>query len=409
MRVLHYSTYGERCGIAGYCADLVRELDARGIESEVEPVNRADSAYLAPREWAAKLARLVERAQGFDLVHFQHEFSFFGPVDRIPDGNRQFFRTLESLHRLRVPVVATFHTMPFFVPELPTPAERLKKFVKGSLFGWKPKRTLGDPRRKVRVVVHTKRSRLQLIRLGVSDELVRVIPMGVGERAEVVREMPSAEAKARLGLPAGCTLLSLFGFIAQYKGHLDVVKALERLPEHFVFAAVGGPHPEGRDRTLDRMLKDWQGDPRRLVITGHVPTETLDLYHAATDICLAPYTDPKLASSAAITWAVSSGKPVVASTIPTFRELAGKHNCLKLCNPKAPHELAWTIERLAASEVEKRELVANANAYCEQAGWPNAAAEVLGIYEELLGRRDGGAPRVTAARVGAGRLRGVGV
>ena len=41
-----------------------------------------------------------------------------------------------------------------------------------------------------------------------------------------------------------------------------------------------------------------------------VEQDELDLYHAATDICLAPYIDDNLSSSAAITWALTSGKPI---------------------------------------------------------------------------------------------------
>ncbi len=401
-RVLHYSTWGDRCGIGNYTADMVRELDALGLANDPVPVDRTTAAYLSPTEWRAKLAAVAARAGGYDLLHLQHEFSFFGPADCVPEGNRHFFGLLAQLKRAGTPTVVTFHTMPVFLPDQPSYRQRLKALVRGGLFGWTPGRTLGKPRWPVRAVVHTRRSRLQLVRAGVHEDLIRVVPMGVGRRSGVLTDMPAAAAKASLGLPPGCTLLSLFGFIARYKGHLDAVAALKLLPESYVLAVVGGPHPEGQDRTLDKMLKLWTGNPARLVVTGHVPQDTLDLYHAATDVCLAPYTDPKLASSAAITWAVSSGKPVVASTIPTFRELAGVHHCLRLCNPRAPHELAWTVRRLMADEAGRRELVANAAAYCDTASWPTAARQVARVYEELLGRP----VTATVGRVPAGRLVG---
>lgn len=385
VRVLHYSTWGDRCGIGNYTADMARELDTLGMVNDPTPVDRATAAYLSPREWRAKLQAVADQARHYDLLHLQHEFSFFGPPDCVPEGNRHFFRLLRTLKRAGTPTVVTFHTMPVFLPDQPSWKQRLKAMVRGGLFGWTPGRTLGRTGWPVRAVVHTRRSRLQLIRAGVHEDLIRVVPMGVGKRTSVT-DLSPAEAKTRLGLPPGCVLLSLFGFIARYKGHLDAVAALKLLPKEYVLAVVGGPHPEGQDRTLDKLLKGWTGDPARLVVTGHVSAETLDLYHAATDVCLAPYTDPKLASSAAITWAVSSGKPVVASTIPTFRELAGRHQCLRLCNPKAPHELAWTIRRLMADPVGRRELVANAAEYCQKAGWPVAALAVAGVYEELLGR-----------------------
>jgi glycosyltransferase involved in cell wall biosynthesis len=386
VRVLHYSTWGDRCGIGNYAADLARELDRLGVRTDPVAVDRTTAAYLSPAEWRAKLAAVAEQARDYDLLHLQHEFSFFGPADCLPEGNRHFFGLLRQLKRAGTPTAITFHTMPVFLPDHPTPLQRLKKLVRGGLFGWTPGRTLGRADWPVRAVVHTRRSRLQLVRAGVDERLIRVVPMGVGQRTSVLTDLSPAEAKARLGLPPGCVLLSLFGFIARYKGHRDAVAALKLLPDNYVLAVVGGPHPEGQDRTLDAILREWTGDPARLVVTGHVPTDTLDLYHAATDICLAPYTDPKLASSAAITWAVSSGKPVVATTIPTFRELAGTHRCLRLCNPRAPHELAWTVRRLAGDEAGRRELVANAAAYCGKASWAEAGRQVAAVYADLLGR-----------------------
>ena len=394
VRVLHYSTWGDRCGIGDYTAAMVEELDALGLHNDPAAVDRTASAYLSPAEWRAKLDAVAARGRGYDLVHLQHEFSFFGPADAVPEGNRHFFRLLRTLRRAGTPTVVTFHTMPEF-PDLKT---RLRLLARGRSFGWRP----GGMGRTTRAVVHTRRSRLHLIRSGMDERLLRVVPMGVGRRAAAVSELSPTLAKARLGLPPGCTLLSLFGFIAKYKGHIDAVAALKLLPKEDVLAAVGGPHPEGNDRTLDKMLKMWDGDPARLVVTGHVSAEALDLYHAATDVCLAPYTDPRLASSAAITWAVSSGKPVVASTIPTFRELAGVHQCLRLCNPNAPHELAWTVQRLMADAAGRRALVERAATYCETASWPAAARQVAGVYEELLGRPVAAA----VARLG-GRLVGV--
>ena len=43
MRVLHVSTWDVPCGIATYCANLVRALDGHGIRSDVYP--------LAPHRW----------------------------------------------------------------------------------------------------------------------------------------------------------------------------------------------------------------------------------------------------------------------------------------------------------------------------------------------------------------------
>jgi D-inositol-3-phosphate glycosyltransferase len=219
--------------------------------------------------------------------------------------------------------------------------------------------------------------------------------MGVDDRRPELYRESRAAAKARLGLPNDAVVLSLFGFVAAYKGHEVAVQALKRLPDRFVLAVVGGPHPEGGDATVDRILRLWaKRDSNRLRITGFVDPPTRDLYQMATDVCLAPYTEGNLASSAGITWGLSSGRPVVASAIPSFRELNEKSSALELVTPGCPAELAWTVQRLITNPARTAELVRNALDYSSQCSWDVVAREVSQIYGELVGRTVGQEPEL---------------
>ena len=111
------------------------------------------------------------------------------------------------------------------------------------------------------------------------------------------------------------------------------------------------------------------------------------MYHAATDICLAPYIDDKLSSSAAITWALTSGKPVIASTIRAFREINETIPCMLPVTPKCEMELAWQIQRLAADPEQQRQLVENARRYAREHSWDEIAKRVVRIYGEIAGSR----------------------
>jgi len=402
-RVLHFTTWDEACGIAGYARDLIGALDARGVVNGIYPVNRAvlrGMTFETTRNW---LNVLAEQARGYDVLHIQHEFSFFGPLERMPEPNELFFGLLDRLQKDGTPTVVTFHTEPYFIPHRPTPMQRARRFVHGGFHRWKSKRYLGSKTRNLRALVHAEKTRGSLINSGVHADLVSVIPMGIKPRAEAVNKLSKAEAKARLGLSPDCVLLTLFGFVSEYKGHLTALEAMVNLPEKFALAIVGGPHPEGNDGTFDKVLRARRELGRsRLLVTGFVEFDELDLYHAATDICLAPYQDPTQSGSAGITWAIGSGRPIVASDIPCFRELNSRREIMQLTSAARPGELAWHVERLAADPARQADLVANAAQFVRESSWDTVAALCEKAYGEVTGRpMQTAKPQVFEARIAA--------
>jgi glycosyltransferase involved in cell wall biosynthesis len=170
---------------------------------------------------------------------------------------------------------------------------------------------------------------------------------------------------------------------------------LRVLPSKYVLAVIGGRHPDaGEDQALNNMLRAWRKqNPKRLLITGYADRPTIDLYQAATDICLAPYMpDFNLSASAAITWSLTSGRPTIASGIPTFTEINRRADCLLTVTPDAPFELAWAVQRLAADEPMQARLVQNALRYAEANSWQVVAERTANIYRQVLTER-GGASR----------------
>jgi glycosyltransferase involved in cell wall biosynthesis len=182
--------------------------------------------------------------------------------------------------------------------------------------------------------------------------------------------------------------LTVFGFVTAYKGHLLAVKALKKLPPQFHLAIVGGTNPANADGTLNAILETWEGeDPKRLMITGYASRETVDLYHAAGDICLAPFQPGNLTGSASATWALTSGKPTIASNIPAFTEIQEAADCLALVTPNAVHELAWQIQQLARDPLLQQKLVRNALKFASERSWSRVTAGLLDVYSELTATR----------------------
>lgn len=404
MKVLHFSTWNEACGIAAYTGNLVSALTELGLTNEIHAVNASARKYWTRGEVQADLDAFCARAADFDIVHIQHEFSFFARGD-LRRSIVLLRRVLKRLSSLGKPVVVTFHTHPPFRPSLVHLIEKnhagLPWFVKQALlvrnmvlsrqWRWHVGRFFHGAGRSATALVHTKTTRRALIEDGhFAPTAVAVIPMGVVKRKDSLTGVSRAEARARLGLPPDAIVASMFGFVQPFKGYEVAIRALTRLPKHWHLAIVGGPHPEGgSDKTLNMILR-LRSSLRlssRVTVTGFADFETLDLYHAATDMCLAPYKHGDLISgSAGVTWALSSGKPLIASNIPVFKEIHEDAACLLLFAEEATYDLAWQMERLAADPALQQSLVEKATAYTNGHMWPEVAKTVANIYEKALAR-----------------------
>jgi glycosyltransferase involved in cell wall biosynthesis len=327
LRVLHYSSWKVPCGIADYTEDLLQGLAANGVVNEMVPNDFSQNRSMSYADLHRQQDDLIRRATDFDVVHVQHEYSFFGRT--VAESNPEFTRFLDQfLKQTNKPMLVTFHENP---PPLP-PAQtdfgiksRLKRAVKGALhfaldLVSKPReRQNGDygkvftaHRDRLCALVHTGATRQLVVGQGLPDDRVLVIPMGVKVRSSRVN-MDQAEARRLLGLPTDCKLVSQFGFITARKGPHIAALALKQLPPEYRLVFIGGLHPLSYEGILGEIFKIWEGeDPNRIHITDHLPTEEVDVWQAASDVCLAPYLDAH-SGSAGITWSSPARRPPSAS------------------------------------------------------------------------------------------------
>jgi len=379
------------------------------VECEVFPLDVNAFRYAPAADFRGELDRFVRSTANFDLIHIQHEYSLFAGSGGLVDSLQHFGQLLSGLRSISRPVVVTFHTEPAFASWLPAalpdtaaqanPIVGLIQWYRGKTHFRRNLATLTKLWQKgiaphfgadpgcFRAIVHTPRTRLQMIQAGFAPQNVSAIPLGHALRDPSFFRTPREEAKARLGLEPDSVLLTIFGFVAAYKGYRLAVDALQRLPANYHLAIVGGPNPANPlDTTLDSILQTWQDqDPRRLMITGFASREMMDLYYAATDICLAPFLPENRTGSASLTWALTSGRPTIATNIPVFSEIQQEADCLLLSTPNAAFELAWNIQRLAGDTEMQNRLAQNALQFAERHSWPRVTEMLRGLYSELAG------------------------
>ncbi|MBD3672064.1 MAG: glycosyltransferase family 4 protein [Planctomycetaceae bacterium] len=379
--VLHVSTWKVPCGIATYCENLVLSLERIGWNNEI--------AQLHPHEWPTCLPQeidhwrdqIVKQAESADLVHVQHEHGLFGNAVSNGFAVKRYGSLLKELHRIKKPVVTTFHTDVCTNPKRGLSGKlkrirltaRWKKHVTG-YFGAGPG--------KNHAIVHARDTRKSMVKHSFPADAVHVLPHACLPPRNIT--LSQADAKQQLGLPRISKIISIFGFVGRYKGHDLAIEALEKLPQKYHLAIVGGAHPESREEFLDEILTNIPEKLKsRVHITGWVDRATADLYFAATDVCLAPYRGNTLLSgSGAITWALSSGRPVIASKIEAFQHVNRIGDCMFMVSPDNTNELAWAVEKVVADRPLRERLVENARKFTEEYSWENSLSKLLGVYRQ---------------------------
>ena len=394
LEVAFLSTWRSHCGIASYTANLKGALDATGVLSRVEPIDRTRVVYLPRGELHDHFRQLARNMADADVVHLQHEFALYAGGYGYGVSTSVLRAVVDELTRLRKPTVVTLHTEPFAF------SRRDKDLVAlghGAYLRalW---RTRVAPLFRItglQAVVHTPASRRATVDSGVPADRIEVIRHGVPSRPRLTEGERHA-LRSQLGFGPDITVLAVFGFLEAYKGYTTVIESLARLPESYQLVIVGGAHPFSEAPATEAILAELERHPElrdRVALPGFVEADELAAYQEAADICLAPYRrGTPLSASGSITWALASGKPVIASALPSFLELRDYIGCLEVVTPDAPRELAQAIERLVHEPDRAQELVFQAHRYCSLHSWEATADAHAQLYQRLTTRR----PRLTA-------------
>lgn len=384
LRVLHVSTWKTACGIATYCENLVNALAGQNVDSGVVALRPTEWNYYLPEDVHQWQSNIVNQAKDYDLVHFQHEHGLYGHSRSSRFATKQFGAAVKGILKLGKPVVSTFHT-DIIAPKSRSLKSQITKLRRKWTWQKYVTKQFGANPNQARAIVHTLQTRLSFARHGMSSSGIHIIPHAClpPRQITVSREY----AKEELNFQEDCKLLTVFGFLGKYKGHDLAIKALEYMPENYHLALVGGMHPEARDSFLDDVIESIPENLKhRVRVTGWVDTETAGLYYAASDACVAPYRgDTELSASGAITWALSSGRPVIASKIEAFQAVDRSANCMFLVTPERLRELAWAAQKVVEDEPLAERLVENSRQYCLNHSWEQTAVKTRALYEQMLG------------------------
>jgi glycosyltransferase involved in cell wall biosynthesis len=212
-----------------------------------------------------------------------------------------------------------------------------------------------------------------------APEFVRVAPMGVD--LDHYRDLPGpGEARRRLGWPDA--------FTVGYTGHLysgrgiDLLLRLALLRPKFRFVVVGG-EPEAAER--------WRQEARsagaaNLEFLGFVANAELPRYQSACDVLVMPSQRHISGSSGGDIGSVASpmkvfeylatGRAILASDLPVFREVLSEANAV-LAPPEDADAWALALDDLSARPEHRAQIGEQARRDAAQYTWKERARRSL--------------------------------
>ena len=371
MKVAMLTTVGPRCGIAAYTRALVEGFasipDTDILVVPIEEGRQSLDHYKAQAE--------ILNGADVDVIHIQHEHSFWGGV--MPRASAFW----EMRYLLKKPVVLTAHTTT-------TLADLLKLKQERRPHKWLAKQLLTRnqafrdsvetaPFTTAITIVHTTAARNELIARGAKPGYVTIVPTGVP--APLPAPTSGQAFRQRFGLQ-NRRVVTIFGYVTPNKGYELTLRILADLPEDVTLVIAGGARNEsevGYENSV-RQAVEQSGQKHRVVMTGYLSDEDVAEAMEATHIALVPHT--YATGSYSVTLPLSHGRVVVASNLDCFQEISIRVDCIELFKAGDAADYKAKLLALLNSPERQAKLAANAQKYATRYAWPRVAGMTRRVY-----------------------------
>lgn len=221
--------------------------------------------------------------------------------------------------------------------------------------------------------------------LQLADEDILTAHDGVSASA-LTQRVSGEQYRAKLDIPAGTKIALYAGHLYARKGVYTLLDAIPLLPSSVRLFVLGGTEADLRDAKVYAASRDIKAD----LFLGHVlPREVagylsaadiLVLPNSATDISSRLYTSPmKLFEY------MASGKPIVASDVPSLREILDESMAV-LVKPDDPEALARGIAQAAEDPARASALAEKARDVVGEYTWDRRASRIADFLGRQVGR-----------------------
>lgn len=247
-----------------------------------------------------------------------------------------------------------------------------------------PRRRLIDNLKRIPAVITISDGlKADLVADGLEEEKILVARDGV--HLSRFEGLPDAEdARRHLGLAADVPTVVYAGQLYPWKGVDDLVKAVGRLPD-LQLVVVGGISP---DLERVRSLADKHA-PGRVWFCGSVPYGAVPFHLAAGDIIALPNSgkeeiSARYTSPLKLFEAMASSRPIVASDLPSLKEVLKHGENAHLVEPDDPEALAEGIEELLRNPKRSSGLAERARRDVQSFDWKERGRTVAYYLRDHL-------------------------
>src|ERR1039457_3732768 len=369
-----------KCGIETFTSDLLAAVAAAHPQSQCfsVSVNDIQGGYKYPQvvrfEIEERDLSSYLRAADFlnisdvDIVCLQHEFGIFGGT---AGGH-----ILALLRELRMPVVATLHT----VLREPKADQRrvMQELVSLS----------------TRLVVMAERGRQMLQEIYQAPPAkIDLIPHGIPD----VGFVDPTYFKGQFGVEGRVVLLT-FGLLSPNKGIEHVLNALAHILAEFpdlVYIVLGATHPnelrehgEAYRLSLEILAKKNKLEKNVIFYNRFVDLENLKEFIGAADLYITPYLHEAQITSGTLAYAFGAGKAVISTPYWHAAELLRDQRGV-LVPFGDPRAIAREVSGLLCDGTRRNAMSDNAYKLGRGMVWRKAAGLYMGSFE--VARRQGAA------------------
>ena len=233
-------------------------------------------------------------------------------------------------------------------------------------------------RRAHRVVVISKALKGAFVKAGFDEGKLLVAPSGVDLSVFDI-DISKDDARRQLELPQGAHIAVYTGnftTMGQDKGLSDIIEALKSAPG-ILFVGVGGSE---KDIARYETQAKQAGVADRVILRGYAPQKTLAVYQKAADVLLMPFPDTphyrSHMSPVKMFEYMASGRPIIASDLPTIREVLNDRNAVVI-PPGDSRRLSEAMLTLAAAGPESEALAESAKSTVAAFAWSERAKRIF--------------------------------
>ena len=215
----------------------------------------------------------------------------------------------------------------------------------------------------------------ELTELGLPSDRLKVAPNAVDAR-KLDRHLDRHEAKEGLDLDRLQPVAAYVGHLYPWKGVDTLLACARELPE-ILFLLVGGT-PNDIERVRGQVEQFALGNVR---VEGHVAPSRVSEYLAAADVLLLPNSGrSRLSAKDSALKAfeyMAARRPIIASDVPSLREIFQDEVNALLVPADDPHRLALAIRRVIEDPALGDRLAMAAREDAHDFTWDRRAAAIL--------------------------------